>query len=319
MEKYVVYLVTYSGDKLPKYYIGSTSIEKINNGYLGSIKSKRWKTIFESEIKNNRKLFNISILSYHKTREGALSEELKVQKERNVVKSNEYFNESYASVNGFFGMVITDEHKMMLSTIAKENHKKGKCHKLPPMYGGDNPMYGKTNEVVAINVLTNKKVRVSKNVFDADVNLSGHTVGLVSVIEIETNNKVTISKEEFNSNKNKYKHCNKDKKHTDELKIRLSEMRLGYTTAKDWDGKFHRIHKDDIRLKNGEFGGTTSKRWIITDLDGNIYKTFNFEAFFKNNGLQYPRKENIIDGIINFKLKSKNKSTNNWQVTCLDK
>ena len=319
MEKYIVYLVTYNGDKLPKYYIGSTSIEKINNGYLGSVKSKRWKTIFESEIKNNKELFNSEILSYHKTREDALSEELKVQKERNVVKSNEYFNESYASVNGFFGMVITDEHKKILSKIAKENHEKGKYHKLTPMYGEDNPMYCKTNEVVAINVLTNEKVRVSKKVFDSDINLSGHTVGLVSVIEIETNNKVTISKEEFNSNKNKYKHHNKDKKHSDELKIKLSEMRIGYITAKDWDGKFHRIHKDDIRLKNGDFGNTTSKRWVITDLDGNTYKTFNFRAFFNNNGLQYPRQENIIDGIIKFKLKSKNKSTNGWIVKCLDK
>jgi len=318
MGRYVVYLVTYSGDKLPKYYIGSTSIEKINNGYLGSVKSKKWKTLFETEVKNNKKLFKIEILSYHETRQEALAEELRIQKERNVVKSNEYINESLASVNGFFGMIITDEHKIMLSKLAKENHEKGKYYKLKPMYGEDNPMYGKTNEVVAINVLTNKKLRVPKEVFNSDINLSGHTVGLVSVIEIETNNKVTISKEEFNLNKNKYKHHNKGKKHSDELKLKLSEIRVGYITAKDWNGDFHRVHKDDVRLKNGEFGNTTSKRWVITDLEGNEYKTFNFKAFFNNNGLQYPRKENIIDGIIKFKLKSKNKSTNGWKVKCLD-
>lgn len=318
MGKYVVYLVTYSGNKLPKYYIGSTSMEKINKGYLGSVKSKRWKSIFEIEVKNNRELFKSEILSYHETRQDALAEELRVQKERNVVKSNEYMNESLANINGFFGMMITDEHKTMLSKIAKDNHEKGKYHKLTPMYGEDNPMYGKTNEVVAINVLTNEKVRVSKEVFDSDINLSGHTAGLVSVIELETNNKKMITKEEFNNNKDKYKHHNKGKKHSDELKNKLSEIRIGYITAKDWDGNFHRIHKDDIRLKNGEFGNTTSKRWIITDLDGKTYKTFNFREFFNKNGLQYPRKENIIDGVINFKLKSKNKSTNGWKVKCLD-
>jgi hypothetical protein len=319
MGKYVVYLVTYSGDKLPKYYIGSTSIEKINNGYLGSVKSKRWKSIFELEIKNNKELFSSEVLSYHETRKEALAEELRIQKERNVVKSNEYINESLASMNGFFGMIITDKHKKTLSKIAKENHEKGKCHKLTPMYGEKNPMYGKTNEVVAINVLTNKKIRVSKEVFDSDVNLSGHTVGLVSVIELETNNKIMITKEEFNSNKDKYKHHNKDKKHSSELKNKLSEMRIGYITAKDWDGKFYRIHKGDVRLKNGEFGNTTSKRWVITDLDGNEYKTFNFRGFFNDNNLQYPQKKNIINGVINFKLKSKNKSTNGWKIKCLDK
>ncbi len=31
---YCVYLTTYSGDKLPPYYIGSTSIAKISNGKI---------------------------------------------------------------------------------------------------------------------------------------------------------------------------------------------------------------------------------------------------------------------------------------------
>lgn len=35
-KKFVVYKTIYSGDKLPKYYIGSTSYEKILSGYLGS-------------------------------------------------------------------------------------------------------------------------------------------------------------------------------------------------------------------------------------------------------------------------------------------
>lgn len=321
MKKYVVYMVTYSGQKLPKYYIGSTSEEKVNKGYLGSVRSKRWREIFESEVKSNREMFKLEILSFHTTREDALSEELRIQKELNVVKSDEFFNESFASKNGFFGMTITEEYRKILSERAAENHKNGKCFKLKPMYGEDNPMHGKINEVVAIDGLTNKKVRVTKEEFMCNPHLSGHTVGLVPVIEIETGNKLTISKEEFNQNNDKYKHHNKGRKHSGDLKSKLSKINVDHITARDWDGNFHRIHKDDLRLKSGEFGNTTSKRWIITDLDGNIYKTLNFRSFFIENNLQFPSPSNIVNGVIVFQYKLKKndkKSTNGWLVSCLD-
>jgi hypothetical protein len=41
MEKYVVYLTTYSGNKMPPYYVGSTGAKNIENGYVGSVVSKR--------------------------------------------------------------------------------------------------------------------------------------------------------------------------------------------------------------------------------------------------------------------------------------
>jgi len=41
MMKYVTYLVTYDGGKLPRYYIGSTSEDKVKSGkYFGSISNK---------------------------------------------------------------------------------------------------------------------------------------------------------------------------------------------------------------------------------------------------------------------------------------
>lgn len=40
--KYVVYLTMYKGTKLPKWYIGSTNINKINKGYHGSVASEEW-------------------------------------------------------------------------------------------------------------------------------------------------------------------------------------------------------------------------------------------------------------------------------------
>ena len=108
--KYVVYLTEYSGDKLPPFYIGSTSLEKINSGYKGSVKSKKWKSIYEKEIKNNPGSFSISIISEHSTRVEALEEERRIQIERDVIKSNLYFNESIAAPNGFFGMDVSGEN-----------------------------------------------------------------------------------------------------------------------------------------------------------------------------------------------------------------
>ena len=81
MGTFVVYLVKYSGNKLPKYYIGSTSKDKIDSGYLGSIRSKKWKSIFNDEVKNNRYLFKIEVLSIHKTREDALLSEYNIRVE----------------------------------------------------------------------------------------------------------------------------------------------------------------------------------------------------------------------------------------------
>lgn len=108
--EYVVYLTEYKGDKLPPFYIGSTSMEKINSGYRGSIKSKKWKDIYDSEIKENPNLFSVSILSKHTSRNEALEEEKRIQIERDVIKSNLYFNESIAAPNGFFGMDVSGEN-----------------------------------------------------------------------------------------------------------------------------------------------------------------------------------------------------------------
>lgn len=44
---YCTYVTFYSGNKLPPFYIGSTSVDKIEKGYRGSVKSKRWKQIYE--------------------------------------------------------------------------------------------------------------------------------------------------------------------------------------------------------------------------------------------------------------------------------
>jgi hypothetical protein len=69
---FCTYLTTYKGNKLPMFYVGSTSVSKINNGYRGSVASKAYKQIWISELKNNPQLFETRIISLHNKREEAI-------------------------------------------------------------------------------------------------------------------------------------------------------------------------------------------------------------------------------------------------------
>lgn len=141
--RYVVYLTEYSGTLLPKFYIGSTSEEKFLSGsYFGSVRSKKWSKIFRNELRDNMHLFFVKALSYHDSRKLALDEELAQHIKNDVVNSEEYFNESLATPNGFFGRDVSGEKnpfygkthseqfciKQSNSKIGKETWMKGKTH-----------------------------------------------------------------------------------------------------------------------------------------------------------------------------------------------
>jgi hypothetical protein len=154
MEKiFVVYLTMYSGDKLPKWYIGSSYEQKVLNGYNGSVKSKEFKDIYKSEQKVNKHLFKTRIISFHKTQQEAINEELRLHHKHNVVINKKYFNKSLASVNGFFGMNISGElHPMFGRTHSEKTKQKiseansGKTHSIESkakMSGENNHNFGK--------------------------------------------------------------------------------------------------------------------------------------------------------------------------------
>lgn len=103
---FCVYLTMYAGTKLPKWYIGSSNLDKVNKGYNGSVVSVKWREIYKLEQKENKQLFKTRIISTHKTREEALIEELRVQHLHSVVHNRRYYNESYAIPNGFFGRTV---------------------------------------------------------------------------------------------------------------------------------------------------------------------------------------------------------------------
>lgn len=162
---YCTYLTIYRGDILPRRYIGSSSVQKVESGYVGSISSLKWKTLFEQELLNNRHLFKTRILSSHNTRQEALDHEYQLHIKYDVVFSNIYMNESVARPNGFFGRDVSGPNNPMYGkSRTGEKHSGGdniskaklvfyrsddginlKKKMSELLSGENNPMYGKSH------------------------------------------------------------------------------------------------------------------------------------------------------------------------------
>ena len=156
---YCVYITFYSGNKLPPFYIGSSNIDKVNNGYKGSIRSKKYYNVWKNELQSNPHLFKTKIISTHADRRIALCREYSLQKLLNVVRNPLYINQSLSSKNGFFGHDVsgknnpnygkkwTEEQREKASIKIKEEYKTGyrtvpkSCFR--DKYGKNNPNYGK--------------------------------------------------------------------------------------------------------------------------------------------------------------------------------
>ena len=136
---YCVYLTIYRGNKLPPFYIGSTSIELITGKkqYKGSVASKHLVHIWKSELKINPQLFCVKILSMHDTRQEAYDAEDKLLRARNAVNSGFYMNARCAKGLGYhpkgsdsprFKVPHTAEAKAKISKVHK-NKKLTEAHK----------------------------------------------------------------------------------------------------------------------------------------------------------------------------------------------
>lgn len=154
---YCTYLTVYSGNKLPIFYIGSSSIERVSSGYHGSVQSKEYKKIWNSEIKNNPHLFKTSIITTHETRKEATKKELSFQKSVQAPKNPLYTNRAFAQVEGCYGyasgLSITRTPQSIRK--GKESQKKfliseeGLIYKKElsnRMTGEGNHQFGKTGE-----------------------------------------------------------------------------------------------------------------------------------------------------------------------------
>lgn len=114
---YCVYITFYSGNNLPPFYIGSTSIDKIDLGYRGSVQSKRYKKVWREELNKFPQKFKTKILSKHATKEEALLREEAIQRKLKVVENPLYTNlciagKLYANNKG---KIFSAEHKLNIS------------------------------------------------------------------------------------------------------------------------------------------------------------------------------------------------------------
>ena len=128
--KFCVYLTIYSGKKLPPFYIGSSSVEKVNNGYRGSVSSKKYSEIWKLELKENPSLFRTKVIKSFPDRKSALDWERKIQETLKVVSNPLYCNLWIAC--GIFGYSVKgkDHHcyGKKLWTDSNPNPFKGKKH-----------------------------------------------------------------------------------------------------------------------------------------------------------------------------------------------
>lgn len=127
MNIYCTYLTVYFGSKMPPFYIGSSRVEKVNNGYRGSVKSKMYKTIWEYELTNNPHLFKTIIISTHSTRTEALSKEEYFHRKLNVMPNSMYINRSIAS--GLFGALEVSKETRIKMSKASKGKPKSEDHK----------------------------------------------------------------------------------------------------------------------------------------------------------------------------------------------
>ena len=97
---YCTYLTVYTGNKLPPFYIGSTSVDNISKGYRGSVDSKKYKSIWKQELKDHPDLFKTIILTKHETRQEAQDKEIIFHEALSVARNPLYINMAHA--NGKF-------------------------------------------------------------------------------------------------------------------------------------------------------------------------------------------------------------------------
>lgn len=161
---YCTYLTIYTGSKMPRRYIGSSTAERVKNGYNGTVLSQRYKAIWNKERKENNHLFKTRILSLFETSREALEAEKNLQIKYDVVKSENYINMAIAQPNGFFGMstrgrrmsaeskhknsiqrigVKRPEHSKILTGRKRPDHSESMRGEGNPMFGKEHPSKGK--------------------------------------------------------------------------------------------------------------------------------------------------------------------------------
>ena len=122
---YCTYLTIYRGNKLPPFYVGYTSLHKLQKGYTGTVSSKIYQHIWKNELKNHPELFTTKILSYHNTKDEALRKEFIILTSLKVHKNSLYINQNCGGINFCAPWEDREYRNKMLVTIST-THAAGK-------------------------------------------------------------------------------------------------------------------------------------------------------------------------------------------------
>jgi hypothetical protein len=125
---FCTYVTLYRGAKLPPFYIGHSTTEKVALGYGGSVSSRAYRDIWKAERKARPELFRTRILSTHSTREAAVEREVFLQRAMCVTQNPLYTNAAIATGRpSLRGVKKSKEHcrNLSLAKRGKTGHKPG--------------------------------------------------------------------------------------------------------------------------------------------------------------------------------------------------
>lgn len=238
---YCTYLTVYKGNKLPPFYIGSTSVSKLIKGYHGSVSSKKYKDIYKQELFDNPHLFTSKIITKHNTRKEAFEKELYFQSKLAVVNSPMYFNESLAVANGYFGRALI---------------------------GSDNPIHGKNHSEETRKKMSENRKGKYKGIPKSEehkrkIALSNtgkkHSEESINKMRSSHSNRSEETRKNISeSKKGKSANCNfSGRKHSEETKKKMSESRSGknhplYGKSGENNPRYGLKHSEETKKKIAE-------------------------------------------------------------------
>lgn len=162
MVVYCTYLTVYKGNKLPPFYIGYSTVDKVNKGYNGSVSSKEYKQIWKLERKIHPKLFKTVILSTHSTNEEAILKEAALLNKLKVIDNSLYINKAAFPHFNSIGRKHSEETKKKISS-----GNKGKKRSIEVKQLWSQLKKGKTSprKGVKLSEETKKKLSEAKKTF----------------------------------------------------------------------------------------------------------------------------------------------------------
>ena len=230
--KYCVYLTIYSGNKLPPYYIGYSTIKKVHNGYHGTVTSKKYKTIWQNELINNSNLFKTKILSQYKTIAEAKKRESEIQSYFKVDTNSMYINMFIQSNKFSFdrtGIKHTNKtkEKMSATRIGKTTKLKGSTKSVEHKEKIRLALKGKKRDPLITIKIANSR-RGKKNKIPVSLE-TRKKISVATKAAMTSEVRAKISKATTKENNGFF-----GKKHSEETRKKMSATDRSYLTNSFW-------------------------------------------------------------------------------------